>query len=75
MLRDFIIPYAGTTQPSPQRVGRVERRNQQLRAKQRTRPEIPAAEATRARSTSCAASSAFIPEGEQVAKGQTRNNN
>ncbi len=50
----------------------MERRHQQLRAKQRTRPEIPATEATRARSTSCAASSAFIPEGERVPPGQIR---
>lgn len=56
---------AGNTQQSAQRKGRMERRHQQLRSKQRARPEITSAEAARARSRS-SASNAFIPEGGET---------
>ena len=55
--------HAGTAQQSMQRKGRIERRHQQLRAKQRLRPEAAGGEAARARSSS-SASTAFIPEGK-----------
>ena len=54
--------HAGTAQQSVQRKGRMERRHQQLRAKQRLRPAALGGEAARARSSS-SASTAFIPEG------------
>ena len=55
--------HAGSAQQSMQRKGRIERRHQQLRAKQRLRPEAAGGEAARARSSS-SASTAFIPEGK-----------
>ena len=54
---------AGSAQQSMQRKGRIERRHQQLRAKQRLRPGAAGGEAARARSSS-SASTAFTPEGE-----------
>ena len=60
--------HAGPAQQSMQRKGRVERRHQQQRAKQRLRPEAASGEAVRARSSS-SASTAFIPEGKVLLNG------